>query len=153
MYKREEAKKLKEEFWTTFGQYMSVVLSSDYERVNWVNYKTGVKHLYFRMDVTNKTAHIAIEITHPDEGIRQLMYAQFEELKHILNDIVQEEWEWDELYYDAYERPIARIGLSLGKVSVFNKDNWPSLISFFKPRMIALDEFWSLVKDKFDIFK
>ena len=153
MYKREEVKRLKEEFWTTFGQYMSVVLSADFERVNWVNYKTGVKHLYFRMDVTNKSAYISIEITHPDEGMRQLMFAQFVELKKIVADIVQEEWEWDELYYDAYDRPIARIGLNIEKVSVFNKDNWPTLISFFKPRMIALDEYWSLVKDKFDIFK
>ena len=153
MYKREEAKKLREDFWTTYGQYMSVILSADYQRVNWVNYKTGVKHLYFRMDVSNKSGYIAIEITHPDEGIRQLMFEQFEELKTVFQDIVQEDWEWDPVYFDAYERPIARIGLPIEKVSVFNKEHWPTLISFFKPRMIALDEFWSLVKDKFDIFK
>lgn len=153
MYSREEAKQLKEQFWTSFGQYMSAIPSADQEKVNWVNYKTGIKHLFFRMDVTNKTAVIMIELTHPDEGIRALMYAQMEELKNILHANLEEEWEWDDVYYDAYGKKTSRISIEIDKVSVFRKDDWPSLISFFKPRIIALDEFWSTAKYSFDIFK
>lgn len=153
MYSREEAKQLKEKFWTSFGQYMSVVLSSDMEKINWVNYKTGVKHLFFRMDASNKSAVIMIEITHPDEGIRELMFAQFLEMKHILTDTLGEEWEWDEVYYDETGKKTARIAIYLDKVSIFNQNHWPDLISFFKPRIIALDEFWSMAKYSFDIFK
>lgn len=153
MYSREEAKQLKEKFWTSFGQYMSVVLSSDMEKINCVNYKTGVKHLFFRMDASNKSAVIMIEITHPDEGIRELMFAQFLEMKHILTDTLGEEWEWDEVYYDETGKKTARIAIYLDKVSIFNQNHWPDLISFFKPRIIALDEFWSMAKYSFDIFK
>jgi len=153
MYGREEAKRLKEEFWTAFGQYMVHVPSADMEKVNWVNYKTGIKHLFFRMDVSNKTANIRIEIAHPDEGIRQLMYAQFVEMKTVLTDTLGEEWIWDDVYYDEYGKPNARISLSLANVSVFRQSDWPALISFFKPRIIALDEFWSMAKYAFDIFK
>ena len=32
----------------------------------WVNYKTGIRYLYFRMDADNKKASVAIEIAHPD---------------------------------------------------------------------------------------
>jgi hypothetical protein len=28
-------------------------------------------------------------------------------------------------------------------VNLFNRDDWPALISFFKPRLVALDEFWN----------
>lgn len=153
MYSREEAKRLKEQFWTSFGQYMSAVSSADTEKVNWVNYKTGIKHLYFRMDVTNKMAVIMIELTHPDESIRALMFSQFEELKNVFQATVDEEWEWDEVYYDSLGKKTSRISIELEKVSVFKKEDWATLISFFKPRIIALDEFWSTAKYAFDIFK
>ena len=153
MYSREEARKLKEQFWTSFGQYMSVISSADGEKVNWVNYKTGIKHLFFKMNADNKNAYIMIEITHPDTSIRELIYAQFLEFKHLLEAALEEEWEWDEVYYDEYAKPTSRISLTLPKKNIFKKDDWPDLISFFKPRMIALDDFWSTAKYSFDIFK
>lgn len=153
MYSKEEAKKLKQEFWTAYGQYMALTPSADGERVNWVNYKTGIKHLYFRMDATNKAVTIAVEMTHPDAGIRQLMYNQFLELKNVLHDTLEEEWIWDEVFYDEDGRKIARIWTSREKLSIFNKEHWPEIISFLKPRIVALDEFWSMAKYSFEIFK
>jgi hypothetical protein len=152
LYSREEVKKLKEEFWTTFGQYMRAVPSSDFEKVNWVNYKTGVKHLFFRMDADNKMARIGIDIVHPDAGMRSLMYAQFVEFKNVLEDISGESWKWEEQFVLS-DKEMATIMLSIDGASIFRKDDWPDLISFFKPRIIALDEFWSLAKHTFDVFK
>ena len=153
MYSKEEARNLKESFWTAFGQYMSAVPSADGDKVNWVNYKTGVKHLHFRMDATNMTAGIYIEISHPDESMRQLIFEQFQELQQVFKGIVVEGWEWNSEYYDEYGKKTARISTSIAKTSIFNKAQWPELISFFKPRIIALDEFWSMAKYSFDIFK
>lgn len=154
MYTKEEAKRLKEQFWTSFGQFMSLSLSEEGLKINWVNYKTGVKHLYFRMDADNKTASIYISINHPDAGIRSLIYEQFREFKTLLTDSLQEEWEWDEVYYDEQQVETSRIGISFPtKTSIFKQADWPSLITFFKPRIIALDSFWSTAQYSFDIFK
>ena len=153
LYSREEAKNLKENFWTKFGQYMSVIPSAEGDKINWVNYKTGIKHLYFRMKTSNKSAEIYIEISHPDLGIRHLMFTQLEELKLVFQEKIQEEWDWDEFYTDDDGKGMSKISISISKLSVFNKDNWPDLISFFKPRLIALDEFWSIAKYSFEIFK
>lgn len=154
MYTREEAKKLKEKFWTSFGQFMALSLSDEGLKTNWVNYKTGIKHIYFRMDADNKKASIYISITHPDEGMRSLIFEQFLEFKTLLTESLQEEWEWDEVYYDEHQLKTARIGLTLAsKTSIFKQEDWPTLISFFKPRIIALDSFWSMAKYSFDIFR
>ncbi len=72
MYSKDEASQLKQAFWTTFGQYISPILSTDGLKINWVNYKTGIKHLYFRMEADKQIATIAIEISHPDAGIQEL---------------------------------------------------------------------------------
>ena len=49
MYSKAEATQLRQAFWTAFGQYMAPVPSAEGETTNWINYKTGFKHLYFRM--------------------------------------------------------------------------------------------------------
>lgn len=152
LYSRGEVKQLREEFWKAFGQYMRAVPSVDGNRVSWLNYKTGIKHLYFRMDADKINARISIDIMHPDKGIRNLMYAQFTELKNIFLDIVGDDWVWEELSYRD-DRAIATVRAELPNVNVFHKDDWPELISFFKPRIIALDEFWSLAKGHFEIFR
>jgi hypothetical protein len=71
----------------------------------------------------------------------------------LLQDLLEEEWIWDMDGMDEYGKPICRIYTSLTGYSVFKEDDWAELISFFKPRIIALDEFWSLAKYTFDIFK
>jgi hypothetical protein len=37
--------------------------------------------------------------------------------------------------------------------SIFKQEDWPDLISFFKPRLMALDEFWCDAQYGFEIFK
>ncbi len=153
MYSKDEASQLKQSFWTTFGQYIAPQQSAEGLKVNWVNYKTGIKHLYFRMHADKRTATIAIEITHPDIGIQELFFEQFKELRTILHGSLDEDWEWELHTTDENGKIISRIYHQLYGVSIFNKNDWPSLISYFKPRIIALDEFWSDAKYAFDALK
>lgn len=153
MYSKDEASQLKQEFWTALGQYMSPILSAEGMRINWVNYKTGLKHVYFRMQADKRNAIIAIELAHPDAGIQELFFEQFQELKNILDAAVGETWEWRLHTTDDYGKTTSRIFKQIDGVSIFNKEDWPALISFFKPRIIALDEFWSDAKYAFDALK
>jgi hypothetical protein len=153
MYSKDEASQLKQQFWTTFGQYISPQLSAEGLRVNWVNYKTGLKHVYFKMQADKGSASIAIELTHSDPGIRELFFEQFKEFKNILHAALNETWEWELHEKDESGKTTSRIYKQIDGVSIFNKNDWPALISFFKPRIIALDEFWNDVKDGFDALK
>ena len=122
-------------------------------KVNWVNYKTGIKYLYFRMEAGKRSASISIEIAHSDAGIQELFFEQFLELKNILHNTLNEDWEWQLHEITEDGKTISRIIRKLYNVSIFNKNDWPALISFFKPRIIALDEFWSDAKYAFDALK
>lgn len=142
MYSKEEASTLRQQFWIAFGKYMKPIPSAEGLAINWINYKTGVKHLFFKMDVSQKEASIAIIINHPYLEQRQQVFEQFKAFKILFVDAVGEEWDWEE--------DEARISVSLKPVSIFNKDQWPLLISFLKPRIIALDQFWVDVKPVFE---
>lgn len=141
---------MKQEFWTAFGQYMSPILSAEGDKVNWINYKTGEKHIAFRMHADNKKAAIAIELNHKDEGIQQIYFEQLLQFKNLFTGIVQEDWTWQLHTHDEHGKMISRVYAEKNGVSIFQKNDWPQLISFFKPRIIALDEFWSQVKYAFE---
>ena len=84
MYSKEETKKLKRDFWTSFGVYMKKHNVRLGKKINWVNYNTKIKDIYFRLNVTNKKATFYIEIQHKDLDIREIYYEQFTELKKVL---------------------------------------------------------------------
>ncbi|UYZ63013.1 DUF4268 domain-containing protein [Hymenobacter weizhouensis] len=150
MYSKTEASQLRQAFWTTFGQYMQPVPSAEGGPANWINYKTGLKHVYFRMQADGRHATIGIELTHPDAGLRELFFEQFRELKPMLEEATGEAWTWKPDALDANSQPLSRIYQELRPVNLFSRDDWPRLISFFKPRIMALDKFWSSAQYAFD---
>lgn len=153
MFTREEASHINQEFWTTFGRYMSPIPSAEGLKINWVNYHTRVKDIHFRMDAGSKSAIIYILIQHPDLDIQELYFEQFVELKDLLHDTLQEEWQWQLHVPGDAGKIVSRIYKQKSGISVFNREHWPELISFFKQRIIALDSFWENAKYSFESLK
>ncbi|HEX6192483.1 MAG TPA: DUF4268 domain-containing protein [Chitinophagaceae bacterium] len=149
MYTRHEASILRKKFWTSFGQYMRPLSNADGEMINWLNYKTGIRQIHFRMDADTKMASIAIELHHSDPALRMEYFNKFLQLKAMLEESLGESWEWQSSTVDEDGKVISRIGVTKTGVNVFNQDDWPEIISFLKARIIALDDFWSLVKNTF----
>lgn len=150
MYSRAEASRLKEAFWTAFGRFISVQPNSEGEKINWINYNTGHKHVYFRMDADAKQAGIAVLLRHPDVLMQALYFEKFAELRSWFTESLGEEWIWEPDTRDEYGKPVSKIYTGLAGVNVFKQEDWPKIISFLRPRIIALDGFWNEVKDGFE---
>lgn len=141
MYTRETSSRLRQEFWTTFGRYMNPVPSANGTKVNWINYQTGVRGVFFRMNADSDCASIAISLEHADIAQQTLYFEKILQLKTMLHTALQEEWVWK--LHNVYDNRVSsRIYNTLPEVSIFNKDHWPDIISFLKPRIVALDSFW-----------
>ncbi|MEJ5996111.1 DUF4268 domain-containing protein [Pedobacter sp. Du54] len=150
MYSKEEASKLRHQFWITFGKYMKPIPSAEGLPINWVNYKTGLKQVFFRMDVTQKEAVISIEITHSNSEIRKVYFEQFCAFKLLFDNSIGEEWVWEQDSINEQGNSFSRISKTLKPVNIFDQAHWPTLISFLKPRIVALDQFWVDVKPAFE---
>ncbi len=150
MYSRQEASRIRKEFWTRLGQYLAPIPGAEGLKINWLNYKTGYKGLYFRMDADQKKVSISIEMDHGDPDLRQLFFEQFLELKSVLHSTLEEEWDWQPDATNEFGKSISRIGKTIPGVNIFEEKKWPQMIGFLKPRIIALDEFWSMAKDLFE---
>jgi hypothetical protein len=151
MYSRQEISKQKQAFWTAFGKYMQPVLSAEGTGISWVNYKTGIPGISFKMEADNNAVSIAIVLFHADPSIQQLYYNRFLQLKTMLSTTLEEtDWTWRPPLPDAYGKIVSTISKQLTPVSIQRKEDWPAMISFLKSRIIALDEFWTTAKYGFE---
>lgn len=150
MYSRAEASQLKQAFWTAFGRNLSYQENREGEKINWINYHTGYKDVYFRMDAVAKKASISIQFTHTDALMRMLYYEKFEEFRTLFTETMGEGWTWEPERYTEQGKPISAIFTELHGVNILRQEDWPAIISFLRPRIIALDAFWNEVKDVFE---
>ena len=56
MYNRSKIKETKQLFYTSFGKYISRERSSSGLKVKWINYETGIKSIFVRLDANQKNA-------------------------------------------------------------------------------------------------
>src|SRR5687768_8381872 len=132
MYSKQEVSVIKRKFWTIFGQYMEPIQSASGEKINWVNYKTGVRNIFFRMQATNYSAVIAIEITHKDPFLRKLFFEKFQETRKMFEEIAGHGWTWRHDHVDEHGMQASRISKELVGVNVLNENDWPVIITFLK---------------------
>ena len=150
MYTKEEASIVRQKFWTTFGKYMQPVPSAAGEKVNWINYKTGIKGVSFKMDADNSFAYVAIVFSSNDIEMRQKYFDCFIKLKKHFIKTVGKNWDLKEQQFNKNENYVFITITELHGIKIFRETDWPAIISFFKKNIIALDSFWNEWKPMFE---
>lgn len=151
MYTKEEVSRQKQAFWTTFGKYIQPVLSAEGTAVSWLNYKTGIPGIQFKMEADHKQVSIAIVLSHKDDVLRLAHYEKLVQLKGMLEDeLGGEVWQWQQHTTDEWGKTVSTVRKELAGVNIHRKEDWPAMISFLKERLMALDAFWSVAKYGFE---
>ena len=122
MFSKDEAAKLRKEFWTSFGK--------SFPR-KWLLYNTKIKGLAFKFVADRKKAMVCLDLENPDELTNMLYYDQLLSLKALLEAELPEV-----IFNDAYEldngKIIRRIYVPFeGKFSIHNKNTWRDCYEFF----------------------
>lgn len=143
MYTAERASRIRETFWLKLGKYLAPIPGAGGDKVNWINYKTGIKDFYFRMEATRSEARISVEIMQRDPVYSKKLYEQLVLLRGDFESTMQETWIWEPASVNDTNMPLSRLYTDLKNVNVLKEDDWPTIISFLKPRIILLDQFWN----------
>ena len=151
MYTQQEAAALRQKFWISFGKYIAPIPSASGEKVTWINYRTGIKNIHFKMDALFSEATVSIEITHNDIAEQELYFNHFKTFKKALDETLGEKWAWQNDYVNESGNHLARIYTKLEDANVYNENDWPKIISFLKERIILLDKFWCEYRDIFEM--
>ncbi|MCP9200770.1 DUF4268 domain-containing protein [Gramella sp. GC03-9] len=138
MFSREESKRIRQEFWTSFGKEFPH---------KWLLYNTKMKEIQLKFTFDRKKAQVSLDISDEDEFIRAYYFEKLESLKKIL----ESEYLPEAIFDDSYELPegkvISRIYTQLDNVSMHKKSDWPLVKTFLARNMIQLEEFFKDFED------
>ncbi|SDS03097.1 protein of unknown function [Polaribacter sp. KT25b] len=138
MFSKEEAVKLRKEFWTSFGK--------SFPR-KWLLYNTKIKGFSFKFVADKKKAMVCLDIEHPDEIASELLYDQMISLKVLLETEIP-----NVIFNDAYElesgKIVKRIYVPLDdKFSIHNKNTWRNCYEFYVDIMPKFELFFYEYED------
>lgn len=133
MYSKEEALRIKKDFWIAFAEA--------YPR-KWLLYDTKIKDVTFKFFVDNKKAQVLLDIEPKDEEKRKIYYEKIESLKTILHEDYLPEAIFERNFYLESGKVISRIWVEKTGVSLNNKNNWESIFDFFNETMSQFEYFF-----------
>ena len=137
MFSKQEAQRLKTEFWTAFGKAFPR---------KWLLYDTKIKDFSFKFSADNKKAEVSVDIEMKDELFRNAYFEKFQSLEDLLKDEIGEFF-MDEFYTLENGKVISRIWVEKHGVSIFNKQTWPDTFEFFVEKMNAFEMFYYEYED------
>ncbi|MBT8244724.1 MAG: DUF4268 domain-containing protein [Winogradskyella sp.] len=138
MFSKEESRKLREDFWISFGK--------SFPR-KWLLYNTKIKGLSFKFYFDTKKAFVCLDLENDLEN-RINCWEKLEALKNILHSDYLPEAIYEEEFYLDNGKEISRIYIPLEqKVSIHNKNNWRDVMEFFFEKMSFFEAFFEEYKD------
>ncbi|TDP57446.1 DUF4268 domain-containing protein [Flavobacterium dankookense] len=133
MYSKEEALRIKKDFWIAFAEA--------YPR-KWMLYDTKIKDVTFKFFIDNKKAQVLLDIEPKDEEKRKIYFEKIESLKTILLEEYLPDAILERNYYLESGKVISRIWVEKTGVSLNNKSNWQSIFDFFNETMSQFEYFF-----------
>ena len=138
MYSKEEAQKLKREFWVAFAD--------KYPR-KWLLYDTKIKDFSFKFYVDNKKAQVLIDIEQRNEETRKIYFEKIESLRTILEEDYIKDLVFEKNFTIESGKTISRIWVEQLNVSVSNRNYWDTIFDFFEENMDKLERFFYEYQD------
>ncbi|WP_430401115.1 DUF4268 domain-containing protein [Flavobacterium sp.] len=133
MFSKEEAQKLKKEFWTAFAASNSR---------KWILYNTKIKDFTFKFYVDNKKAQVLLDIEPKDDKNRIIYYEKVESLKDLLLQDYLPDAIFERDFHLSTGKVISRIWVEKTGLSMNNKNHWPEIFDFFSEKMEAFEYFF-----------
>lgn len=139
MFSKEEAAKLRQEFWTSFGKSFPK---------KWILYNTKIKGFGFKFYFDTKKAMVLVEI----EGSLEHRIKYFEKMQS-MQTILEEEFLPDAVYSESFElengKEVSCVFVEKQGVCIHNKNTWQETMEFLNENMQKLEDFWLEYEDFF----
>ncbi|MFD1061956.1 DUF4268 domain-containing protein [Winogradskyella litorisediminis] len=138
MFSKEESRKLREDFWISFGK--------SFPR-KWLLYNTKIKGLSFKFYFDTKKAFVSLDLEDDLEN-RINCWEKLVALKNILQAEYLPNAIYEEEFYLENGKEISRIYVPLEeKVSIHNKNTWRDVMEFFYEKMSCFEAFFEEYRD------
>ena len=142
MFSKSEAKRLRHEFWISFGK--------SFPR-NWILYNTKVKGLSFKFHFDPKTAYVAL-IIDMAPSLQDVYWQRLLSHQTILKRDFLSTIKFDQQLRVSDKKWVSAAYVEIDKkVSIHNKSSWKESMEFLNESMIGFEEFYDLYENTIKI--
>ncbi|MDR0802023.1 DUF4268 domain-containing protein [Fluviicola sp.] len=147
MYTKDELRQFRTDFWNQFNLKMKKIKSSSGRKMNWLAYPSDVKDIYIRIDTDGKGARLTFDIQGKDEGVRQILWEQLQELKIVMESEMGTDGIWIENASSLSVPKFNRILWERNDLNFFKPEDHTEIQNFLADRLIHFDAFYQEFKD------
>lgn len=147
MYKKEEKKNTRIEFWDEFQKFSAPKRRRLGKPKTWAMQFTGVKGLDLKFHLDRKLASVGIDVVSKSLESKVAYWNKLLGLKVLLNELFEQEVVWDDMFTLDSGKDIIRIAVYKHEVNIMNKECWPEVYKFFFENMIKFEDFLEEYKD------
>lgn len=138
MYSKAEAKKLREDFWISFGKSFPH---------KWTLYDTKIKDFSFKFSFDTKKARVLLAIEDSNVDTRDFYYNKLLSLQAILTNEYLPKAIYAPNFVLDNDKEISCVYVELEGVSIHNKATWQQTMVFLYDTMLQFEAFWAEYKD------
>ena len=139
MYKKDELKNLKKEFWESFSAYCEVQPYLRGRHKVWTMYNTKVKGVELKFDVNRNGVAVVLEVNHRQEEQRLEMYEKLTWYKENLEKDFPDGLIWDVCYLREMGNQVARIYCQKTGIDFHRRTDWGEFFSYMARQMYLLE--------------
>ena len=139
MYRKDELKNLKLEFWESFAAFCEVQPYLRGRKKIWTLYDTKVKGVELKFDATREGAFVILEVNHRGEEARLEMFERLTWYKDTLETDFPEGLTWDICFVRDTGKQVARIYTSKSGIDFHRRQDWGEFFSFMASQMYLLE--------------
>ena len=141
MFSKEESKRLRQEFWISFGK--------SYPR-KWILYDTKIKGLALKFHFDLKKAMVSLDVEHAVLERRIELWEKLVSLKSILKEEYLPKVVFEDCYLLENGKDISRVYVVIRDQSIHNKNNWREAMRFLNETMSKMEDFYLNFRDILD---
>ena len=144
MYKRDELKQLKTDFWNGFADYCNTIPRLAQRKQKFMLYNTRLKGTELKFDVQRHEVSVVLEINHTDYERRIELFEHFKACRMLF----EEAFEGMEVVYELETgKEVCRIYIRLvDEMDFHRRDDWQKFYGFMARNMMRLERLFNQAK-------
>ncbi len=148
MYKRDELKQLKTDFWNGFADYCNTIPRLAQRKQKFMLYNTRLKGTELKFDVQRHEVAVVLEINHTDYERRIELFEHFKACRMLFEDAFDGmEVVYEPFYKLEIGKDVCRIYIRLADEMDFHRrDDWQKFYGFMARNMMRLERIFNQAK-------
>ncbi|MFV0522209.1 MAG: DUF4268 domain-containing protein [Mangrovibacterium sp.] len=147
MYTREQAKKLRKQFWITFSKRCELIPELKHRKKKWILYDTSISGLDLKFHLGRNNVMVMIELNHRNEDKRLEAFELLSSYKVILEEGFDDGLIWELCYERESGEQVSRVYVENLGYDFHSQNQWADIFNFFIDNMLKLEHNFFEIQD------